>query len=362
MTEIYAKDLVKRFGKTVALDHATFRVTEGKILCILAPSGSGKSTILRLIAGLWSPDQGDIYFDDKIVNSVPPSERGVGMVFQNYSLYPHMTIHDNVAFPLAIKGMSKTKINDAVQGVADMLRISDILRKKPGEVSGGEAQRAAIARALIKEPNILLFDEPLSNVHAVLRVYLRTEIKRIQQKLKTTTVYVTHDQVEAMTIADELLIMNKGRVMQIGSSEEIFDKPGNTFVAGFIGNPPMNLLKGVLDFADGRCVFKNDLMTLVLPESISNTVAASRIVGKNASLAIRAEDMEIRDEGCDVRGSLTALEPQGVSCICYIRLSDDSVVRAMTNGFSKFSVGQELGIKMNAERVHVYNEEGNLVA
>lgn len=362
MTEIYAEDLVKRFGKTVALDHATFRVTEGKILCILAPSGSGKSTILRLIAGLWSPDQGNIYFDDKIVNSVPPSERGVGMVFQNYSLYPHMTIRDNVAFPLAIKGISKAKIHDAVQGVADMLRISQILGKKPNEVSGGEAQRAAIARALIKEPNILLFDEPLSNVDAVLRVYLRTEIKRIQQKLKTTTVYVTHDQVEAMTIADELLIMNKGQVMQAGSSEEIFEKPGNTFVAGFIGNPPMNLLEGIVDFADGSYVFRNDFMTLTLPESISKAENTSRVVGKQVSLGIRAEDMEICDEGCDTRGSLTALEPQGTSCICYIRLSDDSVVRAMAHGFGKFSVGQALGIKMHAERAHVYNEEGNLIA
>lgn len=246
MARVKLVNVTKRFGDAVALDRVSFEVGDGEFFSLLGPSGSGKTTTLRIIAGLEVPDEGEVYIDDVLVNDVHPKDRNVGMVFQNYALYPHMTVFENIAFPLLARrkelGLDKEEIRRRVIEIAKLLRIEDLLDRYPRQLSGGQQQRVALARALVRKPKVWLLDEPLSNLDAKLRLYMRSELKRLQRELRITTIYVTHDQIEAMSMADRIAVMNNGRILQIGRPEDLYARPSNTFVATFIGSPPMNLI------------------------------------------------------------------------------------------------------------------------
>lgn len=246
MATVNLKDVYKRYGRTEVIHGINLDIRDGEFLVIVGPSGCGKSTLLRMVAGLEAVSDGDISIDGKVVNKLEPRERDVAMVFQNYALYPHMSVFNNMAYGLKIAGLSKTETKQRVEKAAKTLDLSDLLKRKPSELSGGQRQRVAMGRAIVREPRLFLFDEPLSNLDAKLRVQMRLEIKQLQMELGTTALYVTHDQTEAMTLADRLVVMNGGYAEQIDQPMTVFEKPATTFVAGFIGSPPMNLITGSL--------------------------------------------------------------------------------------------------------------------
>src|SRR6186713_635446 len=250
MASVAIRDVRKAFGATAVIHGVDISIRDGEFVVLVGPSGCGKSTLLRMIAGLENITGGEIRIGDRVVNRLPPKERDVAMVFQNYALYPHMTVADNMAFSMKLRGAPKSEIDERVNRAAAILGLSQLLQRFPRQLSGGQRQRVAMGRAIVRDPQVFLFDEPLSNLDAKLRVQMRTEIKELHQRLKTTTIYVTHDQIEAMTMADKIVVMRDGRIEQVGAPLELFDRPANLFVAGFIGSPSMNLLKGVLRKGD----------------------------------------------------------------------------------------------------------------
>ena len=255
MARVEIRNVTKLFGEVRAVDNVNLRTTEGEFLVLLGPSGCGKTTLLRMIAGIEPPTSGDIIINEQTVTHLPPRVRNIAMVFQSYALYPHMTVFKNIAFPLRTRGVGKAAIKDKVEWAAGMFGISRLLDRKPRELSGGERQRVALARAVVREPSVFLLDEPLSNLDAILRASAREELRQFQKRLGVTTVYVTHDQVEAMGLGDRIVVMNKGRVCQVGTPSEIYQWPADTFVATFVGSPPMNLIE------------QGDLLTGFRPET-----------------------------------------------------------------------------------------------
>jgi len=255
MARVEIRNVTKLFGEVRAVDNVNLRTEEGEFLVLLGPSGCGKTTLLRMIAGIEPPTSGDIIINEQTVTHLPPRVRNIAMVFQSYALYPHMTVFKNIAFPLRTRGMGKAAIKDKVEWAAGMFGISRLLDRKPRELSGGERQRVALARAIVREPSVFLLDEPLSNLDAILRASAREELRQFQKRLGVTTVYVTHDQVEAMGLGDRIVVMNKGRVCQVGTPSEIYQWPADTFVATFVGSPPMNLIE------------QGDLLTGFRPET-----------------------------------------------------------------------------------------------
>lgn len=255
MTSLSVKNICKTFGKTRVLDDVSFDVQKGEFVVLLGPSGCGKTTMLRIIAGLEEQDEGEIYIGDREVSDLSPRDRDVAMVFQSYALYPHMTVYDNIAFPLKMRKVKKDEIDRKVKATAQLLNIEGLLNRKPRELSGGQRQRVAIGRAIVRKPRVFLFDEPLSNLDAQLRASMRVELRYLHDRLQTTSLYVTHDQVEAMTLADRIILLKDGRIQQIGTPEEIYHKPANLFVATFVGSPQINLLKGHLERVDNQWVF-----------------------------------------------------------------------------------------------------------
>src|SRR6201987_5505016 len=246
MASVAIRDVKKAFGATSVIHGVDISIRDGEFVVLVGPSGCGKSTLLRMIAGLENITAGEIRIGERIVNNVPPKERDVAMVFQNYALYPHMTVAANMAFSMKLRGAPKSEIDERVNRAATILGLTQLLERYPRQLSGGQRQRVAMGRAIVRDPQVFLFDEPLSNLDAKLRVQMRTEIKELHQRLKTTTIYVTHDQIEAMTMADKIVVMHDGLVEQIGAPLELYDKPDNLFVAGFIGSPAMNFLKGTV--------------------------------------------------------------------------------------------------------------------
>ena len=255
MASVAIRDIRKAFGPTEVIHGVDVGIGDGEFVVLVGPSGCGKSTLLRMIAGLENITAGEIRIGDRVVNNVPPKERDIAMVFQNYALYPHMTVAANMGFSLKLRGAPKAEIDTRVQRAADILGLGPYLERFPRQLSGGQRQRVAMGRAIVRDPQVFLFDEPLSNLDAKLRVQMRTEIKELHQRLKTTTIYVTHDQIEAMTMADKIVVMHDGIVEQIGTPLELYDKPGNLFVAGFIGSPAMNFLRGTIR-ANGAAVVR----------------------------------------------------------------------------------------------------------
>jgi multiple sugar transport system ATP-binding protein len=304
MASVEIRDVSKAYGATAVIHGVNVDIKDGAFVVLVGPSGCGKSTLLRMIAGLENITGGQILIGGHVVNDVPPKERDVAMVFQNYALYPHMTVYDNMGFSLLLRKAAKAEIEQRVSKAADILGLKPLLARYPRQLSGGQRQRVAMGRAIVRDPQVFLFDEPLSNLDAKLRVAMRTEIKELHQRLKTTTVYVTHDQIEAMTMADKIVVMHDGVVEQIGAPLDLYDHPDNMFVAGFIGSPAMNFLNGTIASDSGKALFKTESG---LTFAVAAAPAASE--GRPVVLGVRPEHLMTTPEGAPVH--VGVVEPMG---------------------------------------------------
>jgi len=361
MTSIRVIQLKKYFGKVKAVDNISFEVKEGEFMALLGPSGCGKTTTLLTLAGIYKPTSGEIYFGDYLVNDVQPRDRNIGMVFQSYALYPHMSVYENISFPLKAKGSKKKDFHEKVLGIAEKLGIGHLLDRKPSEISGGQQQRVALARALIKEPQIFLLDEPLSNLDARLRVLMRAEIKKLQNDLKITTVYVTHDQVEALTMADRIAVFSNGKIMQIGNPDEIYNRPHNLFVAQFIGNPPMNFIEAEIKEIEGSTFATSEHFRIRISDTLKpylkNLNSPEVIVG------IRPEDVKIYENeelNKDLtEGILYVIEPLGRDEIYNVKVGD-TILKVITEERLKVEVGKRVYCGFDAEKVHIFDRESEI--
>jgi len=316
MAQVSIENVLKSYGGLRVIHGVSVDIKDGEFVILVGPSGCGKSTLLRMIAGLESISGGEIKIGDRVVNDLPPKERDIAMVFQNYALYPHMTVAENMAFSLSLKGASKEEIDRRIKPAAEILGLSKLLERYPKQLSGGQRQRVAMGRAIVRDPQVFLFDEPLSNLDAKLRVQMRTEIKALHQRLGTTTVYVTHDQIEAMTMADKIVVMHDGRVEQIGAPLELYDRPANQFVAGFIGSPAMNFLPGRVQ--DG--VFRTeDGAQLPLPNS-----TPPALQGRPAVYGIRPEHFQLHSGSGSLPMKVVVVEPSGSETQIVVRTHDTS--------------------------------------
>jgi multiple sugar transport system ATP-binding protein len=349
---IRLKNLIKSFGNVVAVDNLSLDIKDGEFLVLLGPSGCGKTTALKCLAGLETPDSGEIYIGDRIVNELPPKERDIAMVFQSYALYPHMTVYNNMAFPLRMRKRSKNEVDERVKKTADLLRIRELLNRKPKQLSGGQAQRVALGRAIVREPKAFLMDEPLSNLDAKLRVYMRVELKRLQKDLGTTTVYVTHDQAEAMTMGDRVAVMNQGRTQQLATPHDIYHKPDTVFVAGFLGSPPMNLITCTLK--EGG-ILQSSHFQLQLPASIAETVK-SRATDSNVVLGFRPEDVKLsnRPAGNAIETEVYMYEPLGSEIIADLKIGDN-MIKARTSPDMELKIGDRLWLTVEEDAIHIFD-------
>ncbi len=357
MPRIRVVDLKKYFGKVKAVDGINFEVEDGEFVALLGPSGCGKTTTLLMLAGIYKPTGGEIWFDDQIMNDVPPRYRHIGMVFQNYALYPHMTVFENIAFPLKAKGLSQDEVERKVREVAKKLLIDQLLDRKPSQISGGQQQRVALARALVKEPKVLLFDEPLSNLDAKLRMMMRAEIKKLQEELGITSVYVTHDQAEAMTMASRIAVFRSGKIMQYGTPDEVYNHPNSIFVATFIGNPPMNLIEGfeyVKEEGKGYLVSKHHRFELT--EEQAKKIEESG-VRENLVLGFRPEHVEILsgEEGVGLWGEVYVLEPLGRDLIVNVKVEGGELVKIFADPQKKVKEGEKIFLKLSRDMIHVFD-------
>jgi multiple sugar transport system ATP-binding protein len=357
MARVAVKDLVKKFGRVTAVDHVSFEVRDGEFLVLLGPSGCGKTTTLRLIAGLERPDAGEIYIGDRLVNDLPPKDRDVAMVFQNYALYPHMKVYDNIAFPLKIRGLPREEIERRVREVAALLHIQELLDRYPRQLSGGQQQRVALARALVRQPQVFLLDEPLSNLDAKLRVYMRAELKRLQRELGVTTIYVTHDQAEAMTMADRIAVMNEGKIMQIAEPQELYHKPANIFVAGFVGAPAMNFLDASLSIEGGAAVLDTGLWRIPLPEDVSKLLAARGVAGE-VVFGIRPEHIEVSRQPLPdaYEAEVFVTEPLGSETIIDFK-HGDIIMKARHPEHFEAKPGEKIYIRFKKEHIHIFDKK-----
>ncbi|AEH50878.1 ABC transporter ATP-binding protein [Pseudothermotoga thermarum] len=351
MARVEVKNVTKTFGKVVALSNVSFSIGNGEFVVLLGPSGSGKTTLMYLIAGIYKPTSGQIFFDDVDVTNIPPKDRNVGLVFQNWALYPHMKVYENIAFPLTLKKVKPQQIREKVLQVSQMLQIDQLLDRYPWQLSGGQQQRVAIARALVKEPRILLFDEPLSNLDALLRLNVRAEIKKLQKDLKITSIYVTHDQAEALAIADRIVVLNNGRVVQIGTPEEVYAKPNHTFVASFLGNPPANLLEAKLNIDDRMIYIGDSKLNYAFVESLTQTGQREFV------LAFRPEHAVISSEYKEnsIRSTVYTVEPMGREQIVTLQ-TNGQIFKVVTSLEQKLQPGQTVYVFVSSDKVLIYDK------
>jgi len=356
MEKIRFEHLTKKFGEVVAVDDLNLTVYDKELIVLLGPSGCGKTTTLRLIAGLEFPTGGRVIMNGEDLTCVHPKDRKMSMVFQSYALYPHMTAFDNIAFPLKIKKLHLNEIQKKVREVAELLNIEDLLHRKPKELSGGERQRVALGRAIVKEPEVFLMDEPLSNLDAKLRVFLRGELKSLQKKLGITTIYVTHDQVEAMSMADRIAVMNRGELQQVSPPDELYHNPTTSFVAGFIGTPPMNLIDCSFIEKSGRAFLDAGEFTIDVSDlegTLKTTATGSELV-----LGVRPEDVLILQgkakENGDFVASVHTIEPLGLEVIVTVRKGDKLLCIRVPSDF-RASIGEEVGVSINKQKVHIFD-------
>ncbi|MEM6825152.1 MAG: ABC transporter ATP-binding protein [Pseudomonadota bacterium] len=338
MAEIQLRNVGKRWGAFVGVDNFDLTIADREFLVLLGPSGCGKTTTMRMIAGLEEVTEGDILIDGKVVNDLEPKDRDVAMVFQSYALYPNMNVYENIRFPLMVRGVEPESHDDKVMRAADMVELRDFLHRKPAELSGGQRQRVALARAIVREPNVFLMDEPLSNLDAKLRVSTRAQIKNLSHELAVTTVYVTHDQIEAMTLADRVVVMKQGVVQQVGSPTEIYDNPANTFVASFIGSPAMNLIEGHVRSG----VF----------EAEHTRIEGVGVADGPVTLGFRAEDAEIATQG-HITAPIYTLELLGDATMISVRIGGALVsVKADKNFRAK--IDDEVSISAPVSICHLF--------
>ncbi|MET1128237.1 MAG: ABC transporter ATP-binding protein [Thermoproteota archaeon] len=359
--EVRLENVTKRFGQVKAVDGVTLRFPRGKFSVLLGPSGSGKSTTLYLIAGIYKPTEGRIYFDDRDVTELPPKDRNVGLVFQNYALYPHMRVYDNIAFPLRLKRVPESEINTKVNEIAKLLQIEDLLDRYPAQLSGGQQQRVALARALVKEPDVLLLDEPLSNLDALLRLMIRAELKKLQSRLGITAIHVTHDQAEALSMADNIVVMDAGRVQQVGTPDDVYHKPRNLFVAGFIGSPPANMLHGRILRNGGFPQLEVVGTRIPLPEKLVSIVEESGI--DEVVVAFRPEHALLVDEplgrGLELEAEVYVVEPLGKENIVTL-LVGTVPIKVVTSPDSRPSTGSKVYLHIPREKLMLFDPNTGL--
>ena len=347
MAGVTIRSLRKAYGAVEVVHGLDVEIADGEFAVLVGPSGCGKSTLLRMIAGLESVTGGTIRIGDRVVNNLPPAERDIAMVFQNYALYPHKTVASNMAFSLRIRGMPKAEVRARVDRAADILGLTPYLDRYPRALSGGQRQRVAMGRAIVRDPQVFLFDEPLSNLDAKLRVQMRAEIRELHQRLQTTTVYVTHDQIEAMTMADKIVIMQGGRIEQMGSPLEVYDRPANTFVAGFIGSPAMNLLDGVV--RDGGVEVEGG--RLPLPD------VAGLDEGREITVGIRPEHLGIAASG--LSATVAVIEPTGSETHVVARIGQRDVTVVQRDRVA-LTRGQTLHLSASPEMIHLFDRKTGL--
>lgn len=360
MSTLKIKNLSKTIGSTKILDDVNISVNDGEFLILVGPSGSGKSTILRTIAGLESPSSGNILIDSKDITELSPKDRDIAMVFQNYALYPHLTVFENLAFPLRVKKINSSEITKLVDRTSDLLGVKKYLSKKPKELSGGERQRVALGRAIIRNPKLFLMDEPLSNLDAKLRTHMRAELLSLHRSLSSTIVYVTHDQIEALTMGDRIVILNSGKVQQIGTPEEVYKYPVNTFVASFIGNPSMNFFSCKV-FAENEISFLGVKSNIPVPVNIYKSLLKNDLIGKDIVVGVRPENLMPvhKSDKPLISGKVDLLEMLGSDYLVYVRCFDpekkDFNVSLKVSESSGFSPGQTIKVSFSFEDAHFFN-------
>ncbi|WP_416068079.1 ABC transporter ATP-binding protein [Rhizobium sp. ZK1] len=347
MANVQVSDVTKRYGALQVMHGVSVDIEDGEFVVLVGPSGCGKSTLLRMIAGLETVSSGDIRIGGRVVTNAPPKERDIAMVFQSYALYPHKTVAENMGFPLKMQKRPKSEINEKVGRAAEILDLTRYLDRYPKQLSGGQRQRVAMGRAIVRDPQVFLFDEPLSNLDAKLRVTMRVEIKELHQRLKTTTVYVTHDQIEAMTMANKIVVMRDGRVEQVGKPLDLYDFPANLFVAGFIGSPSMNFLQGKIATRDGKQIVITD-QGVILPVDRVNAED-----GKAVTYGIRPEHITISDDGIPVEVSV--YEPTGSETLIFGRVGG-TPIDALIRERLEVAPGKTLHFHIDPRRVHIFDQ------
>ena len=349
--------LTKKWDDVVGTDSIDLDISDGEFVAFLGPSGCGKTTTLLMVAGIYKPTSGTIRFDDRIVNEVPPKDRGIGMVFQSYALYPHMSVYGNISYPLRLKKLPKSDIKERVQRVSAMMGIDHLLDRQIGQLSGGQQQRVSLGRALVKEPELLLFDEPLSNLDARLRLTMRGEIRRLHADMGITSIYVTHDQVEAMTMADRIAVMDGGLLQAFDTPENLYDRPKTLFVAGFVGNPPMNLSEVDVSEIDGVIRARNDVLDIVVDNERGKVAAA---IDGPVMMGIRPEDVTIRhgdndvSARCQTSGTVSVVEPLGREDLILVNEHDDEI-RLLADKNSHVRAGDTLNIAFDTKKVQFFD-------
>src|SRR6266481_2080926 len=356
MAEVALRNVVKRFDEVEAVRNISLDIPDNEFVVLVGPSGCGKSTTLRMIAGLEEVSAGEILIGGDVVNDVPPKDRDIAMVFQNYALYPHMTVFENMSFGLRLRRRPKAEIRTRVEHAAKILDITELLDRRPKQLSGGQRQRVAMGRAIVRNPKVFLFDEPLSNLDAKLRVQMRTEIKRVHQKVKTTTIYVTHDQVEAMTLADRVVVMNGGRIEQIGRPQDLYHRPKTRFVAGFIGSPAMNFLPCRLEQnGAGLMVRVSDAISLPVPTARAERYRAA--AGRELVLGLRPEHLteprrNERDARCEFSVTLDVVEPMGMETMVFFTVNGQEICARVDPASAK-GPGEAMPLYANVEHMHL---------
>jgi ABC-type sugar transport system ATPase subunit len=348
--------LAKRFGDNEILKEITFEVSDGEFCIFLGPSGCGKSTILRLIAGLEEPNSGEIRLGEKRIDRLPPRDRDIAFVFQTYALYPHMSVFENLAFALRMRGAPRDEIDAKVRDAARLLEIEALLERRPQALSGGQRQRVALGRAIVRQPKIFLFDEPLSNLDAALRTTMRVELARLHRRLKATIVYVTHDQAEALTLGEKIIVLHQGRIQQIGSAGEIYHRPANTQVARFVGSPQMNLLRGTLDERGSQ--FQCEKLQLNLSTILGRPLV--QLAGKSLTLGMRAEDLQVvsPDQGW-IRGEVDIVEDLGSDRYLHLQCNQVELV-ARTGREVAPEQGHTVGLNIAPGQIHFFQGESRI--
>ncbi|TNE48912.1 MAG: sn-glycerol-3-phosphate ABC transporter ATP-binding protein UgpC [Deltaproteobacteria bacterium] len=360
MAEVRLAQVKKRYGDVVAVRDVSLTIQDKEFVVLVGPSGCGKSTTLRMIAGLEEITEGEIFIGDRLVNDVAPKDRDIAMVFQSYALYPHMTVFENMAFGLRLQRIPQAQINDRVNEAANILGLQDLLKRRPGALSGGQRQRVAMGRAIVRRPAVFLFDEPLSNLDAKLRVQMRTEIARLHHQLESTSVYVTHDQVEAMTLADRIVVMNEGRIQQVGSPMELYNEPANQFVASFIGSPSMNLIPCDVVQKDGKVTLQNEGLNLTLSEAWSAKLKDSKQT--KWMLGVRPQHLSLVEDSNSTgftHAVLEVQEPLGAETFMYLRCGSEQIV-LREESEEVHEIGASYQLKIDLDHIHLFDHETGL--
>jgi multiple sugar transport system ATP-binding protein len=361
MARVILRNVTKSYGEQLIVKGIDIDIPDKEFFVMVGPSGCGKSTTLRMIAGLEEITSGEILIDGRVVNNIHPKDRDIAMVFQNYALYPHMSVYENMAFGLKLRHFPRAEIRARVKEAADILNLGSYLERKPGALSGGQRQRVAVGRAIVRKPRVFLFDEPLSNLDAKLRVQMRLELVKLHQRLQTTIIYVTHDQVEAMTMGDRICLMKDGEIHQMAPPLTLYEQPANEFVAGFIGNSPMNFLPMAVEKVGQDLVLRHPSLELIVPPSWAAQVAPH--VGKKAIFGIRPEDLYDRlfynypvKSGSSVVATVDVVEPMGAEIYLYLKVGTVNLL-ARVPSYVKAKEGKKMDLVFNLERMHLFDGE-----